>query len=211
MIDRLNTALSGFGRLGLAHLPTPLAPMKRLSTHVRGPRLVSSPLGAVAYASTIAEIAAQATVLGFVPAAVVHCSGSAGTQAGLVVGAGSCLPDTQIVGMDIDAEPERVRADVISYGRAAAALLERPFDESDAEVIAGHAGPDYGVPHAATLEAIKLGARLEGLVLDPVYSGEGLAGLIALARAGRWTADHDVVFIRMGGAPALFAYRHLFD
>ena len=109
---------------------------------------VSNPLGAVAYASTVAEIAEQCAALGFVPGAIAHCSGSAGTQAGLVVGARVCLPATRIVGIDIDAEPERVRADVLAYGRAAADLLDQPFDEADVEVVAGHAGPAYGVPHA---------------------------------------------------------------
>jgi len=172
---------------------------------------VSSPLGAVGYASTALEIAGQSAAQGFEPAAIVHCSGSAGTQAGLVVGAAACLPRTRVVGIDIDAEPERVRADVLALGRAAATLLDRPFDESAVEVVAGHAGPAYGVPHAATVEAIELGARLEALVLDPVYSGKGLAGLLALVRAGRWTSGQDVVFIHTGGAPALFAYSHLFD
>jgi L-cysteate sulfo-lyase len=169
---------------------------------------VSGPMGAVAYASTIVEIAQQCDTA---PAAIVHCTGSAGTQAGLVIGARTALPGTRIVGIDIDAEPERVRADVLAYGRAAAGLLDLPFDDGDVEVVAGHAGPAYGVPHAATIEAIRLGATLEGLVLDPVYSGKGLAGLIALIRSGRWTADQDIVFIHTGGAPALFAYRHLFD
>lgn len=172
---------------------------------------VSDPLGAVAYASTMAEISAQCAALGIMPKAVVHCSGSAATQAGLVVGAKLCLPQTRIVGIDIDAEPERVRNDVVSYGRAAAAMLGQPFNDADVEVVAGHAGPAYGVPHAATVEAIRLAARLEALVLDPVYSGKGLAGLIALIRSGRWTPRDDVVFIHTGGAPALFAYRHLFD
>ena len=72
---------------------------------------------------------------------------------------------------------------------------------------AGHAGPAYGVPHAATIEAIKLAGALEALVLDPVYSGKGLAGLIALVRAQRWQPDTDVIFIHTGGAPALFAYQ----
>jgi len=172
---------------------------------------VSNPLGAVGYASTVAEIAQQCAVLGVEPKAIVHCSGSAGTQAGLVVGARACLPTTRIVGIDIDAEPARVRADVLTYGRPAAALLDQPFDDADVEVVAGHAGPAYGVPHEATVEAIRLAARLEALILDPVYSGKGLAGLIALIRGGRWSADDDVVFLHTGGAPALFAYRHLFD
>lgn len=172
---------------------------------------VSSPLGAVAYASTAMEIAAQAEALGFTPHAIVHCSGSGATQAGLVVGARACLPTTRVVGIDIDAEPERVRADVLRFAEGAADLLGEPFFPEDVEVVAGLAGPAYGVPHAATVEAIRLGAALEALVLDPVYSGKGLAGLIALIRTGRWTAGQDIVFIHTGGAPALFAYRHLFD
>jgi L-cysteate sulfo-lyase len=172
---------------------------------------VSNPLGAVAYASTIAEIGAQCAAQDIRPAAVVHCSGSGGTQAGLVVGASVCLPSTRVVGIDIDAEPARVRGDVLTYGRAAAALLDQPFADEAVEVVAGHAGPAYGVPHAATLAAIGLAARLEALILDPVYSGKGLAGLIALIRDGRWDTDEDVIFIHTGGAPALFAYRHLFN
>jgi L-cysteate sulfo-lyase len=188
---------------------------ERLRGEGRKPYLVpygvSNPLGAVGYASTVAEIAAQSAAAGIVPAAIVHCTGSGGTQAGLVVGARSTLPKTRVVGIDIDAEPERVRADVVTYAQGAADLLGQPFDAADVEVVAGHAGPAYGVAHEATVEAIKLGARLEGLVLDPVYSGKGLAGLIALIRSGRWTKDQDVVFIHTGGAPSLFAYHHLFD
>jgi L-cysteate sulfo-lyase len=172
---------------------------------------VSNALGAVAYASTVAEIAAQSSSVGFHPSAIVHCTGSGGTQAGLVVGASIGLPDTRVVGIDIDAEPERVRADVARYARGAAALLESSFSDADVEVVAGHAGPAYGVPHDATIEAIKLAGALEALVLDPVYSGKGLAGLIALVRAGRWRRDEDVVFIHTGGAPALFAYRSALD
>ena len=168
---------------------------------------VSCPLGAVAYASTIAEIAAQSAALGIQPAAIVHCTGSAATQAGLVVGASIAMPQTRILGIDIDAEPQRVRADVISYAKAAADLLAVGFHESDVEVVAGHAGPAYGVPHAATLEAIKLAGALEALPLDPVYSGKALAGLIALLGEQRWAPDADVIFVHTGGTPALFAYQ----
>jgi L-cysteate sulfo-lyase len=167
---------------------------------------VSNPLGAIGYASTIVEIAQQSRTLGVRPAAIVHCTGSAGTQAGLVVGASVAMPETRIVGIDIDAEPARVRADVIACATAAADLIDTRFDESDVEVVAGHAGPAYGVPHAATIEAIKLAGALEAMPVDPVYSGKGLAGLIALVRERRWPADTDVIFIHTGGAPALFAY-----
>jgi L-cysteate sulfo-lyase len=172
---------------------------------------VSNALGAVGYASTIDEIAAQSSSYGFRPAGIVHCTGSAGTQAGLVVGASIELRGTRVVGIDIDAEPERVRADVIRHAKAAADLLEVSFDEADVEVIAGHAGPAYGLLHGATIEAIKLAGALEALVLDPVYSGKGLAGLIALVRSGRWSPEDNVVFLHTGGAPALFAYRSALD
>ena len=171
---------------------------------------VSNGLGAAGYASTALEITQQADAEGFTPAAILHCSGSGATQAGLALGAAACLPDCEVVGIDIDAEPERVRADVVRYAEAAAALLDEPFDASCIEVVAGHAGPDYGVPHGATLHAITLMGRLEALALDPVYSGKGLAGLIALIAEGRWTDDDHIVFVHTGGAPALFAYLDAF-
>jgi L-cysteate sulfo-lyase len=168
---------------------------------------VSNALGAVAYATTIAEIEQQAARWGFAPSAIVHSTGSAGTQAGLVVGSSVAMPDTRIVGIDIDAEPERVRADVVALAQEASDPLEVAFDEATVEVVAGHAGPAYGVPHQATIEAIGLAGRLEALTLDPVYSGKGLAGLVALIRKGRWHRDEDVVFLHTGGTPALFAYQ----
>src|SRR5262249_43685386 len=112
---------------------------------------VSNALGAVAYATTISEIEAQAASLGFAPSAIVHCTGSAGTQAGLVVGAAVAMPTTHIVGIDIDAEPLRVRADVVTFAQEASDLLDVPFDEATIEVVAGHAGPAYGVVHEATI------------------------------------------------------------
>ena len=100
------------------------------------------------------------------------------------VGAAHACGD-QVLGIDIDAEPERVRADVVRFALDAAALLGTRFNPACIEVVAGHAGPAYGVPHASTLDAIRLAGRLEALALDPVYSGKGLAGLIALIREGR--------------------------
>ena len=139
--------------------------------------------------------------------AIVHCSGSAGTQAGLVVGASIAMPHVRIVGIDIDAEPDRVRADVVTLAREASNLLDVSFDEASVEVVAGHAGPAYGIPHALTIEAIRLAGQLEAIPLDPVYSGKALAGLIALIREGRWRKSDDVVFVHTGGEPSLFAYQ----
>ena len=167
---------------------------------------VSNALGAIGYATAIVEIAHQSIGLGFVPRAIVHASGSGGTQAGLVLGGSLAMPATAIIGIDIDAEPDRVRADVERYGSAAAEMLGIPFSADRVEVVAGYAGPAYGIPHAATIEAMRLAGRLEALVLDPVYSAKGLAGLIALIRDRCWTSADDIVFIHTGGAPALFAY-----
>ena len=182
----------------------------RLATEGLRPHVVpygvSNALGAAAYATAAAEVGRQSADAGIRPSAIVHCSGSAATQAGLAIGAAAAMPGTRVIGIDIDAEPERVAADVVRYAGEAAALLGLPFDPRTIEVVAGHAGPAYGVPHAATFEALRLGARLEALVLDPVYSAKGLAGLIALVRSGRWRADEDVVFVHTGGEPSLFAY-----
>ena len=170
---------------------------------------VSNALGAIGYASVIVEIAHQSTALGFTPRAIVHCSGSGGTQAGLALGAFAAMPMTEVVGIDIDAEPARVLDDVCRFGRAAGEILDIPFAADRIEVVAGHAGPAYGVPHEATVEALRLAGRLEALVLDPVYSAKGLAGLIALIREGRWASQDDIVFIHTGGEPALFAYEKI--
>jgi L-cysteate sulfo-lyase len=118
---------------------------------------------------------------------------------------------SRIVGIGIDAEPTRVRADVVAFAREASNLLDVSFDEATVEVVAGHAGPAYGVPHDATIEAIRLAGRLEALPRAPVSSGKGLAGLIALIRQGRWRKDEDVIFLHTGGAPALFAYQSALD
>jgi len=83
--------------------------------------------------------------------------------------------------------------------------------ERSIAVVPGYAGAGYGLPTDGMLEAVKLGARLEGLVLDPVYAGKGFAGFIDLVRRGRFGADDNVVFWHTGGAPALFAYRSLFS
>src|SRR6195256_451094 len=96
---------------------------------------VSNALGAVAYATTISEIEPQAAQLGFAPAAIVHCTGSAGTQAGLVVGAAVVMPNPRIVGIDIDAEPAGVGADVVAFAEEASNLLDVPFDEARGEVV----------------------------------------------------------------------------
>ena len=110
---------------------------------------VSNALGAIGYATTICEIEQQAAQLGFRAGSdrCVPAPAAPAREAGLVVGAAIAMPDTRIVGIDIDAEPARVRADVVTFAREASAVLDAPFDEGAVEVVAGHAGPAYGVSH----------------------------------------------------------------
>lgn len=166
---------------------------------------VSNPLGAIGYVAAAHEIEDQARDLGVDFAAVVHASGSGGTQAGLAVAlAGSELP---VIGIDADAEPERVTADVteIAVGLAESWGVDAAAVADSIEVAGGFAGDTYASATEGALAAIDLAARLEGLVLDVVYSGKGLAGLIGLVRSGRFAGDDDVLFIHTGGAPGLLA------
>jgi L-cysteate sulfo-lyase len=168
----------------------------------------SSALGAMGYASMVVELLEQCSAIGVSPTCLVHASGSGGTQAGILAMLAALGHRTRCIGIDVDAEPERVAADVRRIGREAAALLGQECRWSDAavEVAAGYAGPAYGIPDAGTLEAIALSARLEALVLDPVYSGKGMAGLVGLVRSGRFSKEDVVIWIHTGGSPGSFAY-----
>lgn len=182
----------------------------RLRTDGSRPYLIaygaSSDLGALGYVTAAREIAVQFGTEA--PDVIVLASGTGGTQAGLVAGSSRFLPTTDIVGIDIDAEPRRVRSDVLRLitGLSRRLGLNGNFDDR-IDVVAGYSGPAYGTATPEMLEAITMFARLEGLVLDPVYSGKGAAGLIGLIRSGRFTAADTVVFLHTGGSPGLFAYR----
>lgn len=164
--------------------------------------------GAMGYARFVVELLQQCAALGIVPTHVVHASGSAGTQGGIVAMLAALGHPMRCIGIDVDAQPGRVAADVRRVGQEAIARLGAAASWRDelVEVADGYAGPSYGVPDGGTLEAIGLVARLEGIALDPVYTGKGMAGLIGLARAGRFSPRDVVIWIHTGGAPGLFAY-----
>jgi L-cysteate sulfo-lyase len=174
----------------------------------RAPYLVpygaSDALGAMGYALAADEIVAQMPEVAW----IVHASGSAGSQAGLLAGLLALGHPARVIGVDVDAQAARVAADVRRVGREAAGLLgvAARWDDACVEVAGAWCGPGYGVPDATTDEAIALAARLEGFALDPVYAGKGIAGLIGLARAGRFGRDDAVVWIHTGGVPGIFAY-----
>jgi L-cysteate sulfo-lyase len=159
----------------------------------------------------VAEIAVQSRARAMEPSAIVHASGSGGTQAGLVLGASLALPATRVIGIDVDGEPEAVRRRVSGCLKEGAALAGLRFADDKIEIVPRPAGAHYGALDKATVDAMRLVASLEGLVLDPVYSAKAMAGLIDLIKAGRWKVDEQIIFLHSGGTPALFAYADKLD
>jgi 1-aminocyclopropane-1-carboxylate deaminase/D-cysteine desulfhydrase-like pyridoxal-dependent ACC family enzyme len=158
------------------------------------------------------ELLEQAKDLGTPVDRIVVASSSGGTQAGLVVGKALADADVPILGVDVDGEPDELLAAVRSVARDCAGKvgLPRGLPDGAFELVRGYAAPGYGLPNPGMIEAVTLLARLEGILLDPVYSGKAMAGLIDMIRQGRFGRDETAVFIHTGGVPALFAYADLF-
>ena len=118
----------------------------------------------------------------------------------------------RVIGIDASARIEETRAQVEKIARNTAELigLGRELRDDEITVLAGWAGDYYGIPVRSTLDAIRLTGRLEGMIIDPVYEGKSMAGLIDLVRAGRIGPDSTVLYAHLGGQPALNAYSALF-
>jgi D-cysteine desulfhydrase family pyridoxal phosphate-dependent enzyme len=177
----------------------------------RSPYLVpvggSNGLGVIGYAQALFELVEQAEALGLAPTAVLAASGSGGTQAGLVLAAAALGAPFAIHGISVRADAATLAARVASLANAGAALVGGPrIAEDTVRVHDGYVGPGYGELTDASLEAIHLVAETEGILLDPVYTGKAMSGLIGEVRAGRWGPGDRLVFIHTGGSPALFAY-----
>jgi hypothetical protein len=131
---------------------------------------------------------------------IVTATGSAGTHAGLVAGLAVMGADIPVLGIGVRAPKEKQEANVLKLAKETAALLGRPDAVTDAMVVADcdYVGAGYGLVDEAVIEALKLAARTDGIVLDPVYTGKAMKGLIALARAGRFE-NETVVFLHTGG------------
>lgn len=166
------------------------------------------PLGALGYVAAARELAAQIAEAKLDLDAVVVASGSGMTHAGLLVGLRALGLTVPVIGACVrrpaGAQAGRIRAACAEV----AALLGIPpaVADGDVRVHDGALAPGYGRPGAAVVDAIRLAARREGLLLDPVYTGKVMAELIALARAGAWRPGARVLFVHTGGTPALFAY-----
>jgi L-cysteate sulfo-lyase len=166
------------------------------------------PLGALGYVVAFAELLEQAQARGFTPDTVVLATGSAGTQAGLLAGAKLLSPETRIVGISVAGSAKDITGYVKTITEAVLDELGEGGGVSDQEVIVfdDYLGEGYGVLNEDITHAIGLLARKEGVLLDPVYTGKAMSGLIDLAGKG-YFGEEEVVFLHTGGTPALFPYR----
>ncbi|WNN47161.1 D-cysteine desulfhydrase [Siccibacter colletis] len=164
----------------------------------------SNALGAMGYVESALEIAQQcegAVAL----SSVVVASGSAGTHAGLAVGLEQLMPDVELIGVTVSRRASDQKPKVVALQQAVARDLEIAA-RTDITLWDDYYAPGYGVPNEEGMEAVKLLARLEGILLDPVYTGKAMAGLIDGISQQRFKDDGPILFVHTGGAPALFAY-----
>lgn len=169
----------------------------------------SNPTGALGYAHVALELLAQANEIGLRIDLLVHATGSAGTQAGLVVGFEALNSGIPVLGIGVRNPRDRQEANVHKLCESTAEKLGLKGGIRREAVVANcdYVGDGYGIPTAGMGEALMLCARLEGIFLDPVYSGKGMAGLIDLIRKGHYTAEQNIVFLHTGGQVGLFGYR----
>jgi D-cysteine desulfhydrase len=170
----------------------------------------STPIGALGYVSAIRELASQmgkdANPL------IITAVGSGGTIAGCVLGAKLFMPNAQVLGISVAGMSGFFKKHSAEVATGTARLLEEEitFTADDIDVSDQYFGTKYAVPSEAGNAAILLAGRTEGLVLDPVYTGKAMSGLIDLAKTGQIDINRPVVFLHTGGSPALMAYEEEF-
>src|SRR6187551_2119685 len=174
------------------------------------------PLGGLGFAGWAAEVERQEAELGVFFDTIVVCSVTGSTQAGMIAGF-AVLEDAggrprRVIGIDGSATPAETRAQVARIARrtAAAIGLERDLREDEIVLDDRYHEGTYGIPGPGTLEAMRLVARLEGMITDPVYEGKSMAGLIDLIARGEISSGSNVLYAHLGGQPALNAYASLF-
>jgi D-cysteine desulfhydrase family pyridoxal phosphate-dependent enzyme len=171
----------------------------------------SNALGAMGYALLMGELLSQARKHDLRIDHLVVASSSGGTQAGLAVGAALAKAAPAVIGVDVDGKADLLVSQLETIAWEGRHMLGLPQpSRPSVDLAEGYAEPGYGLPNPGTMEAITLVAQLEGILLDPVYSGKAMAGLIDFVRKGRFSRDETIVFIHTGGTPALFAYTDAF-
>ena len=173
----------------------------------------SNTIGALGYVNCARELADQAESTGLKIDALVHATGSSGTQAGLVTGLAAIESDIHLLGIGVRAPQEKQEEMVYDLAQRTAQHMGTgvSIDRASVRANCAYVGPGYGMPTDGMIEAIKLLARTEGLLFDPVYSGKGLDGLIDQIRNGYFDGMNNVVFLHTGGSAALFGYDQTFD
>jgi len=173
----------------------------------------SNAIGALGYVNCARELVEQSAEQGITIDALVHATGSSGTQAGLVAGLAAIESDIQLLGIGVRAPRPRQEAMVYELAQATASHLDMGFTIARDSVVANcdYVGPGYGLPTPGMINAVKTLARTEGLLFDPVYSGKGLDGLIDLIRRGSFEGVKNLVFLHTGGSAALFGYPETFE
>ena len=173
----------------------------------------SNPTGALGYVNAAMELVSQANAIGLRIDHLVHATGSAGTQAGLVTGLVGMNCDIRLLGIGVRAPRDVQEENVYRLACATAQRLgmDGLIRPEHVEANCDYGGAGYGLPGADTLDAIRLMARTEGILLDPVYSGKAMAGLLDLCRRGSFKAGETIVFLHTGGSAALFGYTMSFN
>jgi 1-aminocyclopropane-1-carboxylate deaminase len=170
------------------------------------------PLGGLGFARWADEVATQEQELGVFFDTIVVCSVTGSTQAGMIAGFAAQEGERSVLGIDGSATVEQTRDQIARIARQTAEKVGLGRNLADEEIVLldeWHAGT-YGIPDEKTLDAIRLGARLEAMLTDPVYEGKSLAALIDLVRDGRIAAGSRVLYVHLGGQPALNAYAGAF-
>lgn len=169
----------------------------------------SNPIGALGYVDCALELIVQANERNLVIDHVVHATGSAGTQAGLIVGLKATHSGIPLLGIGVNIARNDQEEKVYKLACMTAEFIGAPglVDRDDIVANCDYVGGGYGVPTKGMNDAVLLLARLEGLLFDPVYSGKGLAGMIDLIAKGEFSDAENIVFIHTGGSAGLFAYR----
>jgi len=170
------------------------------------------PLGGLGFANWAQEVEQQERELGVFFDTIIVCTVTGSTHAGMIAGfAGQARP-RRVIGIDASATLDKTRDQVDRIARSTAELigLGRDLRDDEITVLEGWAGDLYGIPVQSTLDAIRLTGQLEGMIIDPVYEGKSMAGLIDLVRQGDIAPDSHVLYAHLGGQPALNAYSALF-
>ena len=169
-------------------------------------------LGGLGFANWAQEVQQQEAELGVFFDTIIVCSVTGSTHAGMIAGFAGQERSRRVIGIDASARIEETRAQVEKIARNTAELigLGRELRDDEITLLEGWAGDYYGIPVASTLAAIRLTGRLEGMIIDPVYEGKSMAGLIDLVSSGRIGKDSTVLYAHLGGQPALNAYSALF-